>query len=345
MKKINIVLIVLLLLSIGAIGFLFNENEQYKAQLADSLKKIDDYEHPKGGVQEFGALHVDGYHVMDQNNQILQLRGFSSHGLLWYPEYTNYAAIQTTKAAGANTFRIAMYSDGSNGYVNNEKLATKMAFGAIENVIANDMYAIVDWHILNDGNPLQNIEYAKTFFETIASYYKDHPAIIYEICNEPNGATTWSDVSTYANTIIPIIRQYAPNSIILVGTPKYSSDLKSAMEAPLAFENIMYTYHQYLNSVSGNYMYNLNTAVEANFPVFISEWGTGNLDGDGVVNEENTRTFLSYLNEHQISWINWSLSNKAEGTAALDPNSNIVADWTLDQLSPSGKIVYEYLNP
>ena len=69
------------------------------------------------------------------------------------------------------------------------------------------MYVIVDWHILSDNNPQINKEESKRFFNEISSKLSGYNNVIYEICNEPNGGTTWADIKSYALEIIPIIRQ------------------------------------------------------------------------------------------------------------------------------------------
>ena len=53
------------------------------------------------------------------------------------------------------------------------------------------MYVIIDWHILSDGNPAKNKKQAISFFKYMAKKYKNQNNIFYEICNEPNGGTSW----------------------------------------------------------------------------------------------------------------------------------------------------------
>ena len=50
------------------------------------------------GVKAHGKLSVKGIDLTDKNGDKVQLRGMSSHGLLWYPEYTNYASIYDKEA-------------------------------------------------------------------------------------------------------------------------------------------------------------------------------------------------------------------------------------------------------
>lgn len=40
-----------------------------------------------------GKLHVEGSKLVDQNNNEVQLRGVSTHGLAWYPQYVTMIAL------------------------------------------------------------------------------------------------------------------------------------------------------------------------------------------------------------------------------------------------------------
>ena len=44
---------------------------------------------------------ISAYKVDEDGNQV-QLKGMSTHGIAWYPRYTNAAAIKYIKDAGAN---------------------------------------------------------------------------------------------------------------------------------------------------------------------------------------------------------------------------------------------------
>ena len=58
------------------------------------------------GVSAYGQLSVrDGKLYSAKANQNVQLRGISSHGLSWYPEFTSREALHTVREWGANLFR------------------------------------------------------------------------------------------------------------------------------------------------------------------------------------------------------------------------------------------------
>lgn len=296
------------------------------------------------GVSENGKLSVKDGQLVNEDGKIMRLKGMSSHGLMWYPEYTNYRSLKTIRDYGANVFRIAMYTEQNKGYIYNSKESKKILLNTIENVLGADMYAIVDWHTLKDKDPNENIEKAKEFFDEISRRYKDEPGVIYEIFNEPSGETSWQDIKDYANIIIPIIRKNSPDAIILVGTPNYCVDLKSPINDPLEYDNIMYTYHLYTGSCEGGYKYLIEEAIKNNIAVFVSEWGLSPEKGTNNIDFNKATEFLDYLKKNNISWVNWSLSNKDEPYSAIDPNVEKLSGWNLNDLTESGKFIFDSLS-
>ena len=180
----------------------------------------------------FPALRVSNGLLMDDEAHPVALRGMSSHGLGWYPRYINAAAMQTLKEYGANVIRLALYSETRAGYLE-EPYSLDMLYIGIENAIAEDMYVIVDWHILSDGNPKKYEKQAVSLWRRMAKKYKNHSNVIYEICNEPNGGTSWKTVKSYATKVIKEIRRYDKNAVILVGTPNWSQNVDEAAKDPL----------------------------------------------------------------------------------------------------------------
>ena len=67
----------------------------------------------------------------------------------------------------------------------------------------------------------------------MAEKYKNQSNILYEICNEPNGGTSWTQVKSYAEAVIKEIRAIDANAIILIGTPTWSQDADIAAKNPI----------------------------------------------------------------------------------------------------------------
>lgn len=200
-----------------------------------------------------GALHVDGTTLKDSDGNIVQLRGVSTHGLAWFPEYVNDKCFKELHDKwGANVVRLAMYTEEYNGYCNsdetNKKKLKSLVKDGVKFATKYDMYAIIDWHILSDGNPNTNKKEAKAFFKEMAKKFAKQTNVLYEICNEPNSGTTWKEIKSYANEIIPIIRKYDKDAIIIVGTPTWSQEVDKAAADPIKKDNIMYSLHFYADT-------------------------------------------------------------------------------------------------
>ena len=144
-----------------------------------------------------GALSVKGTQLVDEKGQAVQLRGISTHGIAWFPDFVNQDAVtQLSKDWGANLFRIAMYTDENGGYCtagDKEKLKALVTDG-VEYAKQADMYVIVDWHILHDSNPLTHKAEALQFFKEMTEKLKGEKHVLYEICNEPNSGCSWEDI-------------------------------------------------------------------------------------------------------------------------------------------------------
>ena len=194
-------------------------------------------------VSQHGKLSVNGTNIVDKNGNIFQLKGISTHGLQWFPQYVNQEAFDYMRDEWKiNTVRLAMYSAPNDGYTTD---LHKLVSDGVEYAKNSGLYVIIDWHILSDGNPNINKASAINFFKEMSTKYKDYENVIYEICNEPNGDVQWErDVKPYAQEVITEIRKIDDDAIIIVGTPTWSQDVDVVAQSPITgFENIMYTLH------------------------------------------------------------------------------------------------------
>jgi hypothetical protein len=157
---------------------------------------------------------------------------------------------------------------------------------------------------------------ATSFFTYMANKWGSYPNVIFEVFNEPTSANMWSTVKSYANTIIPVIRSYSSN-LIIVGNSEYSAHPEDAINSEVtdSKDNVAYSFHFYANShfldggdYSGyvTFRNRIRNAMQAGLTVFVTEWGTTSSDGDGTVNTSSSDTWLTFLDNNKISWCNWS---------------------------------------
>ena len=314
MKKV-IVFLLILILAMITICFIKNNNKEISEE-----KYIEEYT-PSDLVSYNGWLNVDGTDIKNEKGEKVQLVGVSTHGIQWFAEHITKKNVQTLKNEwGVNTIRIAVYTEVNGELVYNKQMNEDL-IKLIDLIIDEDMYIILDWHVLEERNPNKYKDEAIDFFNTFSKKYQDTPNVIYEICNEPNGGTVeWSkDIKPYAEEVIEVIRQNSEKSLIIVGTPSWSKDFSEVKENLLEYDNILYAYHFYAGSEETE-ISNLKEIIKNKIPIIVSEWGITDSTGDGDIYIENANKWVEILNKNNISWIMWSFSNKNESTAMLKPN-------------------------
>lgn len=304
---------------------------------------------PKGTtpVSQHGQLSVKNGQLVDKSGKGYQLRGMSTHGLTWFPEFVNESAFKTLRDDwNTNVVRLAMYVDEwGNGqcYMGNKSGSLELLEKGVDICIKLDMYVIIDWHVLNPGDPSKYTNEAKSFFETVSKRYAKYPNVIYEICNEPNGGASWSgNIKPYAEKIIPVIRKNAPNSVIIVGTPTWSQETDKPLSDPLSYKNVMYAFHFYAATHAG-LRSNVENCVAQGLPVFVSEFGTCDASGGGANDFNETQKWLSYFDKQGISYCNWSICNKDETCSVLRPGTSANGNWSESDLTENGKWMRNWL--
>ncbi len=288
-----------------------------------------------------GPLRVSGGQLTDASGQPVQLRGVSTLGLAWFPQFVNEEAFRTLRDDwGANVVRLAMYTCEDGGYLTDGDPSALEALIDEGVTICQKLglYAIIDWHILSDGDPNLHADEAEDFFRRVSARYADVPNVLYEICNEPNGkGINWPVVKAYAQRIIPVIRESAPDAVILCGTPNWSQDVDRAAADPIDDDNLMYVLHFYAASHRVALRGRVEKALAAGAPVFISEFNICEASGDGAIDYDSAAAWRELIKAHGLSYVAWSLSNATESAALIRSDCDKTSGWTEDDLSDTGR--------
>ena len=297
---------------------------------------------------EVTALHVDGTKLVNESGEAVQLRGISTHGLAWYPEYVNEDLFRELHDEwSADVIRLALYTAESGGWCTDgdqDELLEVLERG-VEASVACGLYAIIDWHILSDGDPSTYVDEACEFFDEMSAEYADTPNVIYEICNEPNGSTTWDDIKGYAEEVLPVIRANAADAVVLVGTPNWSQYVDRAAEDPIeGYDNLMYTLHFYAATHTDDLRSTLRDAVEGGLPVFVSEYGICDASGSGDIDTDSAAEWVELMDELGVGYVAWNLSNKDETSAIIESSCTKTSGLDADDLSESGLWVHDTLS-
>ncbi len=292
-----------------------------------------------------GALQVLDGHLSDETGAPVQLRGVSTHGLGWYPEYVNQECISEWKDWGANLLRLALYTAEDNGYCTggDQEALKDLIRDGVSYATNADMYVLIDWHILSEGTPAAYQEEAESFFAEMSAEFAGQDNVLYEICNEPTTAD-WPEIKAYAEDIIPIIRANDPDAIIIVGTPSWSQEIDKPVEDPITdWDNVMYTLHFYAATHKDDLRNRMKAAADAGLPVFVTEFGICDASGSGELDLASADEWIELMNSCGISYAMWNLSNKEESSSILKPDVTKTSGFTYDDLSETGQWLYDLL--
>ncbi|MCQ2062249.1 MAG: CIA30 family protein, partial [Fibrobacter sp.] len=218
----------------------------------------------------------------------------------------------------------------------------------IQAAIENDIYVIIDYH---SHIAAENVNRAKEFFKIQAKKWGAYDNVIFEIfneplckpghgawadisgnmCNEYGGMITWSEIKAYAEEVIPVIRRYSDN-LIVVGTPQWSARPGDVVGSAIDDPNVAYTLHFYAGftddgATSGYNTTNADNAISHGLSVFVTEWGTIGYDGAGTIGDP-----VNHSDAQNVSWQTWMNANKLSS-----------ANWNLGYNgTPNGETAAEY---
>ncbi|CAK5087463.1 unnamed protein product [Meloidogyne enterolobii] len=260
-------------------------------------------------------------------------------GKIFYNEET----LRQLKCAwNANAVRAAMGVESTGcqkpGYLDLPNVERDKVEAVVQAAIKLDMYAVVDYHTEKAQDSLDK---AKEFFTYFASKYGNYSNIIYEPFNEPT--CDWKTAKAYHEQIVATIRQYDKNNMITLGTSTWSQDVDIASRDPVNGANLCYTLHVYAATHKQNIRDKAQTALDNNVCIFVSEYGTVGATGGGGMDTASMNEWWTFWDKNKISYLNWAISNKGEGSAALNPNTVASDVGNPDHWSADGKFVQSHL--
>ncbi|MGO9874952.1 MAG: glycoside hydrolase family 5 protein [Acidimicrobiia bacterium] len=288
------------------------------------------------------AIRVSGNHLVDARGVAVQLHGVDRSG-------TEYACVQgwgifdgphdlsSVRAISAwdvNAVRVPLNEDcwlGING--------VKAAYGGasyrkaivqyVNLLNSQGIYVILDLHWSAPGatpatgqNPMPDQDHSPAFWRGVASTFKTHPAVLFDLFNEPypdnnndsNAAWTClvrggtcrgvSYQTAGMQELISTVRATGATNVIMVGGVQYAN----AMDQWLTHEphdpahQLAASVHDYnSNSCSSLTCWQHDYApVAAHVPLIAGEIGES--DGTGAF----VTHYLSWADEHAVSYLAWT---------------------------------------
>ena len=173
--------------------------------------------------------------------------------------------------------------------------------------------------------------------------FADYDNVIYELCNEPNGGTDWATIKSYATSVIKTIRANDKDAVIIVGTPTWSQEVDKAAASPIKDDNVMYALHFYADTHRDFLRERAEAALKKGLPIFVSEFGICDASGNGNLNKDEAKKWMSLLDRYQVSYVAWNLANKNEASSLIASSCSKTSGWSRNDLSESGKWLYDLL--
>lgn len=216
----------------------------------------------KTPMEKYGTIQIavdeaTGYNQLcDENGNPIQLKGMSTFGLQW--DDGNWVLNEAAFDALAydwkcDIIRLAMYV-AEDGYSVEPTTMLQRVEKGIELATERGMYVLVDWHMLNPGNPTNEVYLnagkelevfaeireahpdwngPQLFFAYLSDKYGSQGNVLFESANEPNGlggeadaAQVWEEkLLPYHKGVVEAIRTYDADdvdNIVVLGTDNWS---------------------------------------------------------------------------------------------------------------------------
>lgn len=268
-----------------------------------------------GPVSYYGQLQARGSRIIgSKTGTTAQVKGMSFFWSNWSSGYWNASVVdRMVDEFDCEILRCAYGVNDSGTPYDAGTLRNLRA--VVERCIERDVYVIIDWH--SHGAYL-NTSAAVSFFNEMARDYGGYDNVIFEIYNEPT-TVSWSTVKSYAQTVIPVIRQYSDN-LVVVGCPTWLQDVDLCANDPVSDSNIAYTLHFYAGSHGSYLRQKAEYALNKGCALFVTEWGSVNADGNGAIDYASTSEWLSWMDSKGLSWCNWAINDKDETSSIFYSN-------------------------
>lgn len=289
--------------------------------------------------EEDMRLSVDSTFLVNGKGEKVVLNGVSYGWHQMWPRFYNASSVSyLVNTWKAQVIRASMGVELEGAYLDDPQKGIECVQAVVDAAIDNGVYVIIDWH----SHGIRTEE-AKDFFRQMATRYQGVPNVIYEVFNEPV-EDSWELVKAYSEEVIKVIRSIEPDAVILVGCPHWDQDIHLAADDPIiGYDNIMYTLHFYANTHGQWLRDRTDYALSKGLPVFVSECAGMEASGDGPISKEEWRNWLNWMQQHSISWVAWSVSDKDETCSMLLPSASSEGNWKNEDLKEWGLMVRDEL--
>ncbi len=324
-----------------------------------------------GSGAERGAmplpLKVVGTRVVNSRNEPVRLRGVNTAGLEWSSNGEDHILATVNTALRdwhVNVIRLPLAQDrwfGKTPEQNDEGKAYRaLVAQVVDRCATSGCYVILDLHWSDMGQwgtrigqhvmPDRN---SVLFWKDVAAAYKNHPAVIFDLYNEPHDVTwdIWqrggpvTEKATRANpdrayeavgmqTLLDTVRETGARNVVIAGGLDWAYDMSGFLKGWLLVDStgngVIYANHTY--PFKGDTVATWVAKMEAatrKVPVIVSEFGSESKTP--ARDEPWVRQVLQILEDHGWHWTAWDLHPHA--------GPRLIADWNYTPTPSFGRWV------
>lgn len=302
------------------------------------------------------ALHVEGNQIVTADGDTIWLQGVAIPSMEWTASGEHI--LESVRVAiddwNANVIRLPVedaYWNGKGKWQRDGGASYRQLIDDVVNLAgAQGVYTVIDLHRFRAPEPVH-----AAFWGEVAEKYKNHPAVLFELFNEPHDVSwkVWRDggfvkdkkrdktiiaenkeklrgfESVGMQALIDAVRNTGADNIVIAGGLDWGYDLGGVLEGYALDDRdghgIVYSSHVYpwKSDWRGKFM-----EVAKKHPIFIGECGApkNRLSFIPESQHEDPSTwvpdFLGLVQEHKYHWTAWSFHPDAAPV--------LLKDWTYE---------------
>ncbi|QLH81664.1 PKD domain-containing protein [Halosimplex pelagicum] len=308
-------------------------------------------------------LHTDGKWVRDADGEAVRLRGLATASMGFYEVEGNHPKTPTEVVDWA--------SDPARGWYPNvvrlpvtkwdvdqlgvDALVSDVLRPVVDLLGERGTYAMIDFHLIHPYTEAaaddadygtSPDELVRNFWGGVAPAFADDEHVIYELFNEPTYPIFWSDNGESvespedewllwrdtAQPWVDMVREEAPETPIVLGSPSWTSRTNFAPEYPFEGENLVYAAHIYPDNGQPDEFDDTYGAPAEDVPVFVTEfgWDPYSEDLDYGTNTDWGQPFREWVESYDnMGWAAWCFDDSWAPTMFDSPGEGGADDWTL----------------
>jgi hypothetical protein len=287
----------------------------------------------------------------------VRLRGVNAASLEWTNDGEGHI-LKTVQVAlkdwHVNVIRLPLSQDRWFGKARGQKDEGKAYRALVRKVVdtcaEQSCYVLLDLHWSDAGEWGQNIgqhvmpdRNSLAFWKDLAAGYKNHPAVLFDLYNEPHdvswdvwlkgGKVTERDRRTRRQrtfeavgmqSLLDAVRQTGAKNVVVVGGLNWAYDMSGFLAGKQLSDprgnGIVYANHTYpfKGDTVPQWVKKLEAAAKK-LPVIVAEFGAESRGRAGGRGEQWVRQVLAALHEHDWDWIAWDMHPRA--------GPRLIADW------------------